>query len=246
MILGVDIGGTNTDVVLLKNEEFEIVGTFKTREFDLSKIDVDYEAVGIGIAVWLKKGKPVGAPNLERIPKIETDKPRIVENDAKCFAYYCLKTTKKRNILAITVGTGIGTGLVIEGKLYTGEGLAGELGHTYIGGRRKCKCGGYGHLECYFSGWAIADVRKKVEDGSIYDKKGFKVFCKILANAIMLLNPEVVALGGRIGGKLREEILGKEVATFIPEVFIPEFRIVNDDFAVAKGAAMLARDLLKR
>ncbi|MDI9642363.1 MAG: ROK family protein [Archaeoglobales archaeon] len=245
MILGVDIGGTNTDVVLLKNEDFEVIGTFKTREFDLSKIDVDYEAIGIGIAVWFKKGKPVGAPNLERIPKIETDKPRIVENDAKCFAYYSAKVTGKNNVLSLTVGTGIGTGIVLGGKLYKGDGLAGELGHSYVGGRRKCKCGGYGHLECYFGGWAIKDVKEKLENEAIYDTKGFKLFCIAIANAIMLLNPEIVTFGGRIGGRLNEQVISEEVSKLIPEVFKPEFRVIKDDYAVAKGSALLAKDLLK-
>ncbi|MEM4615729.1 MAG: ROK family protein [Archaeoglobaceae archaeon] len=244
MILGVDIGGTNTDVVLLKNEDFEVVGTFKTKEFDLSKIDVDYEAIGIGIAVWFKNGKPVGAPNLERIPNFEIKKPRIVENDAKCFAYYSAKLTGKKNVLSLTVGTGIGTGIVVGGKLYTGDGLAGELGHSYVGGRRKCKCGGYGHLECYFGGWAIKDVKEKLENGTIYDTKGFKLFCIAIANAVMLLNPEIVTFGGRIGGRLNEQVISEEVSKLIPEVFKPEFRVIKDDYAVAKGSALLAKDLL--
>lgn len=244
MILGVDIGGTNTDVVLLKEDGFEIVGTFKTGEFDLREIKADYKAVGIGIAVWFKGGEKVGAPNLERIPFIETEKPRILENDAKCFAYYSAKTTGKRNILAITVGTGIGTGIVIEGKLYKGEGLAGELGHIFVGGRKRCKCGGYGHLECHFSGWAVADIREKIENGTIYETGGFKIFCHSVANAIMLLNPEIVVFGGRIGASLDESVIASEISKLIPEVFLPEFRIVRDHFAVAKGAAMLANDLL--
>ncbi|MCS7144395.1 MAG: ROK family protein, partial [Archaeoglobaceae archaeon] len=177
MILGVDIGGTNTDVVLLKKGDFEILGTFKSKDFDLRDIKVDYDAIGIGIAVWFKNGKPVGAPNLEKIPNIETVKPRVVENDAKCFAYYSAKLTGKKNVLALTVGTGIGTGIVIGGKLYKGEGLAGELGHSFVGGRRKCKCGGHGHVECYFGGWAIKDVRERLENGTIYEMKGFKLFC---------------------------------------------------------------------
>ncbi|MEM0353614.1 MAG: ROK family protein [Archaeoglobaceae archaeon] len=244
MILGIDIGGTNTDVVLLKNGTFEIVGSFKTEDFDLGKIDLDYNAVGVGIAVWFKKGEVVNAPNLKRIPKVETSKPKIVENDANCFAYYSAKVTGKKNVLSLTVGTGIGTGIVIDGKIYRGDGLAGELGHSYVGGRRKCKCGGYGHLECHFGGWAIRDIKEKLENRSIYQTKGFKLFCIAVSTAIMLLNPEIVTFGGRIGGRLREEILSKEISKLIPDVFKPEFKVIKDDYAVAKGSALLAKDLL--
>lgn len=245
MILGIDVGGTNTDVVLLKNNDFEIVGSFKTKDFDLDKISVDYDAVGIGIAVWFKRGKLVNAPNLEKIPKIETNKPKIVENDANCFAYYSARITGKNNVLSFTVGTGIGTGIVIDGKIYRGEGLAGELGHSYVGGRRRCKCGGHGHLECYFGGWAIRDAKKKIEDGTIYHTKGFKLFCIAVSTAIMLLNPEIVTFGGRIGGRLKEEILSEEISKLIPKVFEPEFMVIEDDFAVAKGSALLAKDAFR-
>jgi predicted NBD/HSP70 family sugar kinase len=246
MILGVDIGGTNSDVVLLKDGDFEVVGSFKTVEFDLSKIRVDYDAVGIGIAVWFKNGKPVGAPNLERIPNLETDKPKVIDNDANCFAYFSSYVTKKKNVLSLTLGTGIGTGIVIDGRVYRGDGLAGELGHTFVGGRRKCKCGGYGHLEAYFGGWAIKNIKERLEDGSIYGTKGFKLFCIAVSNAIMLLNPEVVTFGGRIGGRLSEDVLAEEISKLIPGVFMPEIRVINDDYAVAKGASLLAWDSLKK
>ncbi|MFN3383402.1 MAG: ROK family protein [Archaeoglobaceae archaeon] len=244
MILGVDVGGTNTDVVLLENGNFEVFGSFKTKDFDLNKIDLEYDAVGVGIAVWLKKGKFVKAPNLERIPNVETKKPKIVDNDANCFAYYSAKVTGKKNVLSLTVGTGIGTGIVIDGKIYRGDGLAGELGHSYVGGRKKCKCGGYGHLECYFGGWAIKNIKEMLENDSIYETKGFKLFCVAVSTAIMLLNPEIVTFGGRIGGRLKENVLSEEISKLIPDVFKPEFKVIKDDYAVAKGSALLAKDLL--
>ncbi len=244
MILGIDIGGTNTDVVLLKNGNFEVFGSFKTKDFDLNKIDLEYDAVGIGIATWFKKGKIVKAPNLDRIPNIETKKPKVVDNDANCFAYYSAKVTGKKNVLSLTVGTGIGTGIVVDGKIYHGDGLAGELGHSYVGGRRKCKCGGYGHLECYFGGWAIKNIKEKIKNSSIYETRGFRLFCIAVSNAIMLLNPEIVTFGGRIGGRLKEDVISEEISKLIPDLFKPEFKVIKDDYAVAKGSAMLAKDLI--
>lgn len=243
MIVGIDIGGTNIDVVAL-DLEFRHLGTFKTSEY-LPKIneflkEIDAKAVGIGIAAWIKE-KPVFAPNLPKIPEIKTDKPVIIENDANCFAYYCAKILDVKNLIGITVGTGIGGGIVIDGKVYRGCGIAGEIGHTYVKGKKKCRCGGKGHLEAYFGGWALKNVKELVETGKIYKTRGFKLFCIAIANAIMLLNPEAVAIGGRIGGRLDIEIVKTNVSEYLPDVFVPDFYSIKDDLAVAKGACLLAK-----
>lgn len=56
-----------------------------------------------------------------------------------------------RDVLAVWMGTGLGAGLILDGRLRTGpSGLAGELGHvTVVPGGRVCPCGGRGHLEAY-------------------------------------------------------------------------------------------------
>ena len=61
-------------------------------------------------------------------------------------------------MVGLTIGTGIGGGIVIDGKLYHGTSdIAGEIGHTTIDSTgRRCKCGNYGCLEAYASGPAIA------------------------------------------------------------------------------------------
>src|SRR5260370_30837545 len=63
----------------------------------------------------------------------------------------------------MTLGTGIGGGIILEGKLFHGASdVAGEIGHTTIDSTgRRCKCGNYGCLEAYASGPAIA--RRAVE-----------------------------------------------------------------------------------
>ncbi len=62
------------------------------------------------------------------------------------------------NVLGVTLGTGIGGGLVLNGEVYHGASdVAGEIGHTTIDSNgRKCACGNYGCLEAYASGPAIA------------------------------------------------------------------------------------------
>ena len=63
-----------------------------------------------------------------------------------------------RNAIGITIGTGIGGGLILDGRLYHGASdVAGEIGHTTIDtDGRRCKCGNYGCLEAYASGPNIA------------------------------------------------------------------------------------------
>lgn len=58
-----------------------------------------------------------------------------------------------KNFVMITLGTGLGSGLIVNGDLvYGADGFAGEIGHTTIGrGTRTCGCGGIGHLEAYCS-----------------------------------------------------------------------------------------------
>ncbi|KUK06505.1 MAG: Transcriptional regulatory protein, Rok family, partial [Archaeoglobus fulgidus] len=82
MIVGIDVGGTNTDVAVLEGNVFQIK-SFRTSEVIQNLSDFieknfgDAEAVGIGVAVWFVDGKPVKAPNLPAIPKMELDVPFI-------------------------------------------------------------------------------------------------------------------------------------------------------------------------
>jgi glucokinase/N-acetylglucosamine kinase len=75
-----------------------------------------------------------------------------------------------------------------------------------------------------------------------YDEN-FEIFCRAIANAVMLFDLPVVAIGGRIGGRLKKEKLNK-IYDFLPHHFEPEIRIIKDDFMVAKGACFLAKTLL--
>lgn len=250
MILGIDIGGTNTDIAVMGDKGFTLK-TIKTADISTIHKVVDFssiEAVGVGVAAWFDGCKIIHAPNLAEIPKLEFPKPTVIDNDANCFAYYASKVINCRNLLGITVGTGIGGGIIADGKIYRGRGAAGEIGHTYVGGKRKCKCGGVGHLETYFGGWAFREYGRGAEimikTGEIYECEGFRLFCISIANAIMILHPEAVAVGGRIGGRLDQKRLKEGIHEWLPDVIDVEVHTIKDDHAVAKGAAMLARDTI--
>ena len=87
--------------------------------------------------------------------------PAALDNDANCATLgesWQGAARGARHAIGITIGTGIGGGIVVDGRLYHGASdVAGEIGHTTIEvDGRKCGCGNYGCLEAYASGPAIA------------------------------------------------------------------------------------------
>ena len=87
--------------------------------------------------------------------------PATLDNDANCAVYgewWVGAATGAKILIGITIGTGIGGGIVIDGEIFHGASdVAGEIGHTTIDSTgRRCKCGNYGCLEAYASGPAIA------------------------------------------------------------------------------------------
>lgn len=97
--------------------------------------------------------------------------PAALDNDANCATlgeWWIGAARGTRHAIGLTIGTGIGGGLILNGALYHGaSGIAGELGHTSIDANgRRCKCGNYGCLEAYASGPAIAvRAREALEGG---------------------------------------------------------------------------------
>jgi glucokinase len=87
--------------------------------------------------------------------------PATLDNDANCATYGEWWLGAGRDVdtlVGLTLGTGIGGGIVLQGRIYHGvSDVAGEIGHMTIDSTgRKCKCGNYGCLEAYASGPAIA------------------------------------------------------------------------------------------
>ena len=254
-ILGVDIGGTNIDIVIFEQNDFKHIATYPTTQY-FHKLDevlkeitnqFNINAIGIGIAAWIRKNKIIKAPNLPKINlKLNLSIPTILENDANCFTFYCANKFNYNDVIGITIGTGVGSGIVMDGRLIRGLGLAGEIGHWFVGGERRCTCGGKGHLESYFGGWSIREQFRKdaielFKNNKIYKIDGFKKLCIAVANAITLLDPEAVVFGGRIGGNMDKNVLKKEIYKYLTDQFRPEILTLKDPLAVAKGACLLAK-----
>jgi glucokinase len=137
--------------------------------------------IGIGIAgaIDMKRGVLIVSPNLpdlngfplkgflrEKIPF-----PITIENDANAFTLgegWKGAAKESRNYCGITLGTGVGGGIVADGKILHGAGgMGGEVGHMVLNPEGPlCGCGGRGCLEVYASGSGIMEMaRKAVEKG---------------------------------------------------------------------------------
>jgi glucokinase len=141
------------------------------------------ETIGVGISspgpVNPQKGIVTDAPNLPgwhniHITKLVQDAtglPALLENDANAAAYgECLFGAAKAllHVVYVTLGTGIGGGLIIDGSIYEGaSGAAGEVGHLVVlPDGPICNCGNRGCVESLASGPAIArDAARLVTDG---------------------------------------------------------------------------------
>jgi glucokinase len=133
--------------------------------------DLDVVGVGIGSPGPLdtKRGIVLMTPNLgwtnfplrDRVSEA-VGLPATLDNDANCaiFGEWWRGAARGcRVVVGLTVGTGIGGGIVLDGRIFHGASdIAGEIGHMSIDSTgRRCKCGNYGCLEAYASGSAIAD-----------------------------------------------------------------------------------------
>jgi glucokinase len=130
----------------------------------------DFIGVGVGAPGPLdrERGMVVVAPNLgwRDFPLRDSISDRLqlpvaLDNDANCATigeWWKGAAQGAKNVVGITIGTGIGGGIIMNGVLYHGASdVAGEIGHTTIDSTgRYCRCGNYGCLEAYASGPAIA------------------------------------------------------------------------------------------
>ncbi|MFP4111760.1 MAG: ROK family protein [Candidatus Woesearchaeota archaeon] len=181
-VIGIDMGATkiHSALVSMKGKIIEEYKTLtesdKSSEVTISKIrhsisklwNKDVKAIGIGIPGPIdrktKKAYPPNIPNIKGIniaKELSEYKDMIVtENDSNCFVlaeHRFGEGRKYNNIIGITLGTGVGGGIIANGQLLLGEkGMASEIGHITIDkDGYLCNCGNHGCLEMYASGTAI-------------------------------------------------------------------------------------------
>ncbi|MGB7213368.1 MAG: ROK family protein [Gemmatimonadales bacterium] len=158
--------------------------------------------------------------------------PAVLDNDANCAAlgeWWQGAARRTRDAICLTIGTGIGGGIIIDGTLYHGaSSAAGELGHTTIDvGGRRCKCGNYGCIEAYASGPAIAARAIEVLEAGAESK-----LPGMVGGDLARITAETVYDAAYAGDELALEVvrdtavyLGAAIANFI-NIFNPEVVVV--------------------
>ena len=195
MKIGIDLGGTKTEAVLLDPDN-KLLKTVRTA----TPIKQGYESIlnnisgivsqlekqtngkctiGIGTPGSIDKDTKLlkysnsvclnGKPVLEDLEKL-LDRPVRIENDANCFALSeAIDGSGKdyKSVFGIIMGTGVGGGIVIDKTILNGpNGMTGEWGHTVLDPRgHACFCGLNGCIETYLSGPAL--IKHFTQNGGI-------------------------------------------------------------------------------
>ncbi len=177
--IGIDIGGMSTKIGVVDNNEIidrcdvEITAGQTAEDITDAMAEVcldfaaryDVQSIGVGTPGIIAHGK-VWATNLpfcgfrladELSSRVKL--PVSVENDAACAALgeqIAGAGAGAENMLLVTIGTGIGAGIIMNGKIYSGCGAAGEVGHMCIDiNGIECPCGRHGCWEQYASVTAL-------------------------------------------------------------------------------------------
>lgn len=259
--IGVDTGGTFTKIMailrdgtILRERQVPTRPDDGPREFvrrlkeavRREEAELGARARGVGLAIAgdvdSDRGVVRFSPNLRKFDGYPlrdavsraVRRPVFVENDATLAAWggFVVELRRRaKNLLVVAMGTGIGGGLVIEGRLYHGStGSAGELGHTAVEpGGATCNCGARGHVEAYAGSYGIVRLARTLIAGRrsllttlcpdlskldprivaeaagrgdavarrVWREAGRKLGLAI-ADAVYLLNPDVVLLSGGV------------------------------------------------
>jgi glucokinase len=263
MVLGVDIGGTKIATGLV-NQDAEVSGarsvpTFANQGYDVSIRQVwgaieesltgDVTAIGICAPGPLnpKTGVILNPPNLpgwrdvalREMAEARFGLPVRVENDCNAAGLAEARFGAAKgcsNVFYAAIGTGIGAGIILDGKIYYGKnGFAAEGGHVSIDYRSEtvCRCGSRGCIEALASGHVL--------DKGAYDLNeiAFQLGAW-LGSVVSLLDPDIIVIGGGVAGigeplfeRLRAIVPGRTVNPYagalpiVPAKFGAEAGIVG-------------------
>jgi glucokinase len=271
LTIGIDVGGTKiaAGVVGLDGR----IGARAHRDTPAGSVDEtaaaicdaaaeliaghEVEAVGIGAAGFVSSDRStvLFAPNLAwrdeplgaRVAET-LGLPVVVENDANAaawgeFAFGAAKDVE--HMVCVTVGTGIGGGIVIEGELLRGaHGVAAEIGHMrVVPGGHRCGCGARGCWEQYASGNALVrEGRAQAESGSLTAAQMLSV-CGITDPAE--LSGPMITKAATAGDPCATELL-EDLGSWLGEGLASIATLFDPHVIVVGGGVSAAKDLLLR
>ncbi|MCL6622099.1 MAG: ROK family protein [Syntrophobacterales bacterium] len=201
-----------------------LVAEFLATAREAEKMGLDILAAGLGVPgrVLPEEGVVAFSPNvpaLNACPVIPSLSPLLpwplrLENDANLFAlgeYWVGAGQGHPQMLGITLGTGVGGGLILNGRLWSGTaGTAGEIGHMTIDpDGKKCHCGNRGCLETLASGaWTVQYVKDQLAEGTpswlsdLYEKDPAAIDGETLVVAARMSDPLALRAFERVGKAL--------------------------------------------
>jgi glucokinase len=266
--LGIDLGGTGIKFALVDEEGRVIKSTKVSTPYKSEPVDVvalmaaqakillgsqtRIKGIGVGTAgdVDPKTGSVRLSPNLNwrNVPLKQLIARRLkyrinVENDANVAAWaaYVVEAKRKiKNLLCVTVGTGVGGGLIIDGKLYRGAtGSAAEIGHiTLFPEGVPCPCGNHGCLERYVGARAMAqEARRRLEGGAS------SRLPQLVQNDLSKISPFILQQAARQGDKLAQH-LWQQVGERLGIGLAGLINVINPEWIVLAGGLSRAGQLL--
>jgi predicted NBD/HSP70 family sugar kinase len=192
--------------------------------------DVIGVGVGVPVSVWQHSGRPRipssrpgwdGMDVVGKLGPMASGVPVLVDNDANLMAVgeHASGYPDTDNLLFVKVATGIGAGIISDGRLMHGdEGAAGDIAHVTIAsaGGKECRCGNTGCVEAVAGGRAIqadisehvapvtsnAEVIALVRGGNVYAMSRLRAagrdIGQVLAACVSVLNPSTIVVGGKL------------------------------------------------
>jgi glucokinase len=273
-VIGVDLGGTKIaagvidrrgaivsrlEVPTPTDSERALVGALE--DIVGSLVGEDVSAIGLGVpsTVDQKTGRAVLSVNIplqdEPLRDLMSNRfglPCGIDNDgnAAAIAEWQVGAGRgTRHMIMLTLGTGVGGGLILDGRPYRGAvGAAAELGHVVVEFEgRPCQglCRGHGHIEAYATGVAAsrdaaealgegADARVLLERAKAEDPVALEVLDGIarrlgatMGSLVNIFNPEVIVIGGGWGKAACDFLLGTVREAMLREALSPGRELVR-------------------
>lgn len=266
--LGIDLGGTQVKVAVVSATGAILEESVFSNSIDSVPAQVVEQIIthargmknfkklsgtGIGVAgdIDQKKGAVRFSPNLtawKNTPlrdmlKGKLPEPILIDNDANVAAlgaFWLEAKGKVKNLVCVTLGTGVGGGLVCDGKLYRGTtGSAGEIGHMPLDPNGpQCNCGSQGCIERYVG----APYLSIEAQGAVKAGKS-KLMLKMAGGRIEDITPAIITRAANQGDPIANSIW-EQAGERLGVVLAGVINLINPEVIVLAGGVSRAGNLL--